>query len=337
MELIYNGLESEATVIIYGKKKPASNFEEDFLKDEVTKIQINPYVKTLYQKTFMNYYNCKEIIIPKSVTEIESQVFAGCKSLESIELHNDIYYIGTEAFKDCTSLKNVVLPKNPKYDALSRGMFENCTSITEVDIPSNIIKIGPSAFYNCKNLSSVKLKEGMKYIKPYAFSGCDELVSIDLPESIKHINWSTFTDCKKINKDFLNNAKLIDIKNSEPIMGIKHWDVDPEDSEMMQEILAINPCYYTAASKEDKEIFLDAALDGAIGIIPSPHGKILQTDLCDIRCEDNKYYFFMTVEDYDDITEYSKTLLFEIKEKEARYKIKQVVDSLEKENDFERS
>lgn len=58
----------------------------------------------------------KKIIVPPSVRTIPSYAFEGC-GLESIQFHNEPHgvIIDEYAFKDCQSLKKLVLPKNVSF------------------------------------------------------------------------------------------------------------------------------------------------------------------------------------------------------------------------------
>ena len=53
---------------------------------------------------------CKEIVIPKDVTEIGLNAFKDCSSLVRIEIPNSVTKIGMGAFKGCTSLKKIIIP-----------------------------------------------------------------------------------------------------------------------------------------------------------------------------------------------------------------------------------
>ena len=52
--------------------------------------------------------------------------------------------IGGNAFLDCTSLSNVIIPES--VTSIVLGAFGRCTGITEITIPSNVINVQPYVF-----------------------------------------------------------------------------------------------------------------------------------------------------------------------------------------------
>ena len=50
------------------------------------------------------------IIIGEGITEIESRCFTGLKNLQTIQFPETLTAIYSEAFKDCTSLRELLLP-----------------------------------------------------------------------------------------------------------------------------------------------------------------------------------------------------------------------------------
>ena len=93
------------------------------------------------------------LVIPNSVTSIDSYAFYGCSGLTSITIGNSVTSIGGYAFTLCTSL----------------------TSIT---IPNSVTSIGGAAFYQCSGLTSVTIGSGIKNIYGSAFASCPELTDV---------------------------------------------------------------------------------------------------------------------------------------------------------------
>ncbi len=65
-------------------------------------------------------------------------------------IYGDVGVIAPYAFKNCTKIKSVELPKTITY--IGKGAFKNCTNLESIKIQTNIEYIGENAFENCKNL-----------------------------------------------------------------------------------------------------------------------------------------------------------------------------------------
>ena len=93
-------------------------------------------------------------MIPDGVRSIESNSFAGCETLLSVNIPNSVTNIG--------------------YCA-----FSGCLGITEITIPDSVKGIGESAFNNCDNMATVVVGNNLLLtIGDWAFSWCDNLAGI---------------------------------------------------------------------------------------------------------------------------------------------------------------
>lgn len=79
-----------------------------------------------------------------------------------LEIPNGVISIGVQAFKDCDTIEQVILPDSVKY-------------------------IFAEAFGDCNNLKVVKAGTGLEEIKIFAFQGCSSLREVDLHLAI-HLN-----------------------------------------------------------------------------------------------------------------------------------------------------
>ena len=87
------------------------------------------------------------VFIPSSVKRIGKQAFCGCPDLKRVDLLNGIESIGAEAFKDCSSLTDVVIPASVKE--IGARAFAGCSSLDRVELPSGLESIGEDAFEDC--------------------------------------------------------------------------------------------------------------------------------------------------------------------------------------------
>ena len=104
-----------------------------------------------------------------SVTDITDTfigAFEGCNHLSEVTIPNSVKYIECNAFKNCTALTKIKIPKLyiiPKY------MFKGCTSLTDVTFSEGITIIEEEAFSGCTALANIKLPNGVSIIEKDAF------------------------------------------------------------------------------------------------------------------------------------------------------------------------
>lgn len=142
----------------------------------------------------MNCTNLSEFIYEGSeLQSIQTNVFFNCTSLKKFELlylqnsnqklgfneslNNEKYsfFIGFQAFMNCTSLVEVII------ENYSFNNSENSSSPTESKINSICSRIKKYAFCNCKSLEKARfLLENLEYIEQKAFYDCSSLNSIEL-------------------------------------------------------------------------------------------------------------------------------------------------------------
>ena len=94
----------------------------------------------------------KTILLPSTVVEVQAEAFKRCSSLKEISMPN-VKEIGNYAFYSCSSLTNVSLPA---ATSIGNYAFEYCSSLTSVSLPA-ATSIGDLAFYTCSSLKSVTL------------------------------------------------------------------------------------------------------------------------------------------------------------------------------------
>ena len=140
--------------------------------------------------------NLKSIILPNSVTSIETGVFWACTSLESITIPNSVTSIGKEAFKGCRSLKSIAIPDG--VTMINDYTFEKCSSLESVSFGNGVTEIGYRAFYNCSSLKSVDIPNNVTYIRNDAFMICEKLETVTLGSGVTRIKGNAFHSCSSL-------------------------------------------------------------------------------------------------------------------------------------------
>jgi len=154
----------------------------------------------LYRPLEGAFYGCsalQQIAIPENVIEIGPTAFEGCSALEEFRFPknfclNGQTYLNAGMFRDCTSLKKVVLPEG--VTCLGGFFLSGCSALTEINLPNSLLFINEAAFMDCASLPEIAIPDTIEKIGASAFGGCSSLTSITIPNGIKTLD------------DFCNNC-----------------------------------------------------------------------------------------------------------------------------------
>lgn len=147
-----------------------------------------------------------DIIIPESVTTIESFAFTGSWALISIP--STVTKIGSFAFSGCgcldirgnTNLFGITIPE--RITEIEEGVFHNCTWLENVVIPSGVISIGNRAFEGCSALTSITIPDTVTSIGEKAFYNCTQLKEIKIPINTT-IGKDAFAGCDNLKIEYI--------------------------------------------------------------------------------------------------------------------------------------
>lgn len=163
---------------------------------------------------FLNCTNLIEIVLPDSITILESNLhFSGCSKLRTINLDN-LVRIGNSSFYNCSNLS--IGLNLPNLTTLGSGAF-NRSGIVEIINLGKVTEIGAydtnddnSQFYGCKNLSKVSLNSNIVRLRNFTFGQCTSLKEFSFDKnSITSIGNSSFNNCSaEFDVDFPNLSSL---------------------------------------------------------------------------------------------------------------------------------
>ena len=136
-----------------------------------------------------------------------SEIFRECNSLKKVVLPSSLTYLGSYAFYDCRNLEEVVLPDG--VTNIEHQAFYNCRKLTTVNIPSSVTYISSYVFYGCTSLKSINLSTmtGVNNIPSYMFYNSG-LTSVRIPANITTINNEAFAYTPLKTVEFENGSKL---------------------------------------------------------------------------------------------------------------------------------
>lgn len=188
-------------ISINGKKYTIKSGMEISVDDEVAEVIENALALEPKPK---RYFSKFAQLVGGSLTEITAN------DLDGVET------IGSSAFKNCTALKSVVIPKTVKGIGLSA--FSGCTSLKDIAIPNSVQSIGNYAFYSCGDLTSIEIPNSVTSIGSEVFYGCIKLESIVIPETPPVLaNGNAFPDIKSSCKFYCKTQASLDAYKVAPV------------------------------------------------------------------------------------------------------------------------
>ena len=202
--------------------------EIDFIADRcffmsgVKNINLNNNIEEIYEYTFANCRNLKEITIPDSVYYIGDGAFANCTNLEKVNLGDYIEIIGIRAFEG--TIINEIYIGDSMYDLM--GAFAGCNTIEKFNISDNnenyyvdndalcfhskIVDEDGSIWFEDYYLEYYIASSDNKtytvpgiisFIGDYAFYNCDQLENVTFTSPVAIGNYA-FADCSFESFDF---------------------------------------------------------------------------------------------------------------------------------------
>ncbi|WP_405356451.1 leucine-rich repeat protein [Ruminococcus sp.] len=87
-----------------------------------------------------------ELMIPDTVTTIETAAFQNCTSLDSVVFNASTGIVPNQCFSGCATLSNVTL--NDTVTEIGYYAFANCPNLAYIEIPASVTSIAQSSFQN---------------------------------------------------------------------------------------------------------------------------------------------------------------------------------------------
>ena len=189
-------------------------------------------------------HKSREIVVPKSVTEIENGAFCDMVNVVDIKLPDGLAVIGNCAFYGCKSLQKIHIPGSVcRLGKKSAGnIFKGCCSLSEISvdeengafasingilfdktitklikmptncrvehysIPDSVIEIVSNAFEGCHSLKCIELTDNLNKIGSGAFQDCISLQTIEIPNSVIELGSSAFEGCSALQEIEIPNS-----------------------------------------------------------------------------------------------------------------------------------
>lgn len=155
--------------------------------------------------------NPVDVVIPASingvpVSMVYQSAFQGNRRLVSVVIEDGVYYVGREAFHECSNVASVVLPDS--ITALEGYCFSTCEKVMEVALPRGLQDITKNPFASCSSLQRFTLAEDHLWLELVdgalihkqekelkAFPANAPASSYAVPESVNSIDVAAFMEC----------------------------------------------------------------------------------------------------------------------------------------------
>ena len=195
-------LASDEYGVVYDNKKTTISYVP--VGFDAEEYVVPATVTTISESTFKNKASIKKVVFAAAAEgtaenhlSIGNSAFEG-SGLTEIVLPKRLNSLGTNVFKSCKSLTKVEFEKGYSHATIPDGTFWLCTALTEITIPGEVTSIGKNAFnmYDSKNpltaLETVtfalcadgKTTSQLLTIDNYAFKTCYALKTLQTEQPI---------------------------------------------------------------------------------------------------------------------------------------------------------
>jgi hypothetical protein len=195
-------------VFIYNGEHRRNNTQPD-----KAKVLISKTLASINTNEFAGNTTMEEIWIGEQVQHIANGAFENCTNLKKIHLAGPLPVINDGAFTGCTSLKEL------KGDVYTIGIdgFKGCTSLQSVILGEHAYWIRVGAFFGCKNLKKLILADTMSKLEDGAFEGCTSMEELSIPNDFKNRMFGMFSNPEKLRKVYLLTTEFYPMpKNCQP-------------------------------------------------------------------------------------------------------------------------
>ena len=140
---------------------------------------------------FTSDYKLTSVVIPDTVTLIDSDAFEKQTSLASVYVGKGVVTIGVSAFEGCTSLKTVVISDATEF--IYAGAFRDCTSLETVTLGKNVKEITGYVFRGCTSLKTITIPASIVEMGAWVFEDTnmtDVYFGVSAPGENWHEEWA---------------------------------------------------------------------------------------------------------------------------------------------------
>lgn len=178
---------------------------------DITELALPSTVKSLGSKVFSSCDKLSSVVIPASVTNIQTDTFDEYFDADASDGEGNVTFAEGSIFKlqdgvlyDSENLirvldwqESVVVPEGIKYigadafNAYSTQTPNNMETLKSITLPESLVSIGKNAFSACKALESITIPKNVSEIGGGAFANCSSLVTAEILGPVKELTGTT--------------------------------------------------------------------------------------------------------------------------------------------------
>ncbi|MBQ1758911.1 MAG: leucine-rich repeat domain-containing protein, partial [Prevotella sp.] len=113
-------------------------------------------------------------------------------SFNELQYFTGLTALNDSAFKGCTELKYVILPKD--MTTIGKNAFQN-SGLLEIALPSKLTTLFSYAFAGCKNIEHIEIPSGVMSLPSYCFLECTGLKRLYIPKECYRFNQYPIGGC----------------------------------------------------------------------------------------------------------------------------------------------
>lgn len=148
----------------------------EFCVDKVDPDDENTWSGTtiIDDSAFVDCRAIKELVLPETLTGIESGAFRQMAELTRVVINDKVSYINSEAFNSDAKLTDVVISENSNINFIGIQAFSGCIALETIYLPEKLDEIARMAFYNCSSLDNIKIPDSVTIVGTDAFKNTKE-------------------------------------------------------------------------------------------------------------------------------------------------------------------
>ena len=158
--------------------------------------------------TFQNCHDIVSVVLPDSLTLIDSRAFLLTTSLASVEVPNSVTWIGAMTFRRCDSLVSVVIGNSVTF--IDYEAFREASRLVSIVLPDSLLSFGTRVFLGCTSLIEIDIPDSVRFLTYRAFENCASLTSVVIGNAVTYIGFDVFYSCRSLTSVVMGN-NLLDI------------------------------------------------------------------------------------------------------------------------------
>ena len=180
-------------------------------------------------------YDATHVFV-KNVKSIPAEAFYEHPNIVEVACDIDVEHIGANGFRNCPSLRRVIMPG---VEAIDEWTFRKCEALMHVECDKLEI-IGYGSFSGCTSLTGIINLPSAKTVGGFAFCKCRALRHAKFTEKLEKFGWGVFNGCKALERITipLKDGMIIAPDVFTKCVNLKH--VDLVEGELLEAIAALH-------------------------------------------------------------------------------------------------